>query len=200
MFYFTMENLKLFYWIVSIILTFIWYYVYIKDIFYGKNKPHFFSWLIWWLITIVIYLLQLQDNPWAGAWVALFSWIISLIIAIISIFKWTKDINFKDKISLFLALFAIWIWIFIPSSSIVSCIILVLIDIFGYYPTFRKSYKNPFEENYILYFLSIFKFWIAILALNTITIKTSLYLIANFIILFFLVFMIIYRRKLLGNC
>ena len=124
----------------------------------------------------------------------LFTAIISLLIAFISVFKWTKDITFWDFVSLIFAFVAISLWFFVE-NKLFSLVLLVLIDIFGYYPTFRKSYKNPFEENYMLYLLSIPKFGLAILALNEITLITSLYLFANFFILFLLVFLIVYRRK-----
>jgi len=183
-------------WIISVILTFIWYYIYIKDIFYWKNRPHFFSWFIWWIITLIIYAIQILGDSWAGSWMVLFTAIISLLIAFISVFKWTKDITFWDFVSLIFAFVAISLWFFVE-NKLFSLGLLVLIDIFWYYPTFRKSYKNPFEENYMLYLLSIPKFGLAILALNEITLITSLYLFANFFILFLLVFLIIYRRKFL---
>jgi hypothetical protein len=197
-----MNNLILDYkeifWIISVALTFLWYYFYIKDIYFWKNRPHFFSWFIWWIITLFIYLIQISWNSWAGSWMVLFTTIITLIIAVISIFKWTKDITISDWISLLLWIIAISIWFFI-TWKIFSLVLLVLIDIFWYYPTFRKSFKNPFEENYMLYLLSIPKFWLAILALNEINLITSLYLFANFIILIFLVILIILRRKQLSK-
>ena len=183
-------------WIVTIILTFWGYYIYIKDIYFWKNKPHFFSWFIWWIITLFIYIIQISWNSWAWSWMVLITLIITFIIAFISIFKWTKDITFSDLVSLILAFVAISLWFFIE-DKLFSLILLVLIDIFWYYPTFRKSYKNPFEENYMLYLLSIPKFGLAIFALNEINLITSLYLFANFGILILLVFLITFRRKLL---
>jgi len=184
-------------WIISVILTFIWYYLYIKDIFYWKNRPHFFSWFIWGIITLIIYTIQILQDSWAGSWMVLCTAIISLLIAVISFFKWTKDITKSDIFSLFLAIISIFLWLFID-NKLYSLILLVLIDIFWYYPTFRKSFKNPFEENYLLYLSSIPKFGLAILALNRITLLTSLYLFVNLLILIFLVFLIIYRRKYLN--
>ena len=191
-----LSNKKLIFWIISAIITIIGYYIYIKDIYFWENKPHFYSWFVWWLITIIIYIIQIQHNSWNGSWVALISWIMSFVIAWISIKKWTKDITFSDTISLFLAIISIWLW-FITDNALYSVILLVAIDIFWYYPTFRKSIVNPYEENYMLYLLSIFKFWIAIFALNVITMETSLYLFANVIILFFLVWTILFLRKLI---
>jgi len=189
-----LENSKEIIGIISVLITFIGYYIYIKDIFYWQNKPHFFSWLVWGVITMIIYFIQVQDNSGAGSWVALFSGLISLLIAWISIFKWTKDITFSDKVSLFLAFIAIWLYVF-NENPFWALILAVSIDIFGYYPTFRKSFKSPFEENYTMYALSILKFGLAIFALNIITFENSLYLTSNFIILFFLVAVIVLRRK-----
>ena len=153
-----------------------------------------FSWFIWWIITLFIYIIQISWDSWAWSWMVLITLIITFIIAFISIFKWTKDMIFLDLISLFLAFVAISLWFFIE-NQLFSLILLVLIDIFWYFPTFRKSYKNPFEENYFLYLLSIPKFGLAIFALNEVTLVTSLYLFANFWILLVLVSLIIFRRK-----
>jgi len=187
-------NEKILFWIISALITIVGYYIYIKDIFYWQNKPHIYTWLVWWVITVIIYVIQVQNDSWAGSWVALISWIMSLVIAFIAIFRWTKDITFSDTISLVLAIISILLWI-LNKNALFALILLVAIDIFGYYPTFRKSIVNPFEENYMLYLLSIFKFWLAIFALNTINMENSLYLISNFIILFFLVWTIVFSRK-----
>jgi len=187
---------KILFWIISVALTIIGYYIYIKDIYYWQNKPHFYSWFVWWIITSILYIIQIQHWWWAGAWVALISWIMSFVIAIIAFTKWTKDITKSDTISLILAFISIWLWIG-RENVLYSVLLLVAIDIFWYYPTFRKSIVNPYEENYMLYLISIFKFWIAIFALNTITIETSLYLAANVIILFFLAWTIIFLRNLI---
>ncbi len=189
-----MLDYKIIIWIISVLITILWYYIYIKDIFHWKNRPHFFSWFIWGIITLFIYIIQFSWNPWAGSWVILFTLIFTFFIAILSLFRWTKDITFSDLISFSFALIAIGLW-FLIADKIFALLLLVLIDIFAYYPTFRKSWKNPFEENYILYLLSIPKFWLAILALEKINLITSLYLFVNFIILFFLVFLILFKRK-----
>jgi hypothetical protein len=181
-------------WIITVVLSFLGYYIYIKDIYFWENKPHLFSWFTWWIITLFIYIIQISWDSWAWSWMVLITLIITFIIAFISIFKWTKDIIFLDLVSLILAFVAISLWFFIE-NKLFSLILLVLIDIFWYFPTFRKSYKNPFEENYVLYLLSIPKFGLAIFALNEITLVTSLYLFANFWILLVLVTLIIFRRK-----
>ena len=187
---------KLLFWIISVALTLIGYYVYIKDIYYGQNKPHFHSWFVWGIITAILYVIQVKHWWWAGAWVAWVSWVMSFVIAIMALHRWTKDITKSDTVSLMLAFISIWLWFF-TDNVLYSVLLLVAIDIFWYYPTFRKSIVNPYEENYMLYLISIFKYWIAIFALDTITIETSLYLVANAIILFFLVWTIIFLRNLI---
>jgi hypothetical protein len=182
-------------WLISVIITVVGYYIYIKDIFYWQNRPHFYSWFVCSLTTIIIYFIQIWNNSWAWTWAVLFTALIWFLIAGISVFRWTKDITKSDTVSLILAFFAIWLWL-INENPLYALILLVAIDIFWYYPTFRKSIVNPFEENYVMYALSIFKFWIAVLALNQITLESSLYLISNFIILFFLVALIFFGRKL----
>ena len=57
--------------VIAIVLTFIGYAPYIRDIFLGKTKPHVFSWLIWTIVTTIIYALQISAGAGPGSWVTL---------------------------------------------------------------------------------------------------------------------------------
>jgi len=111
-----LSNSKNIIWIISVILTIVWYFFYIKDIYFWNNKPHFFSWFIWWIITLFIYLIQISNNSWAWSWMVLISIIMTFFIAFISMKKWIKYITFSDKISLFLAIIAICLWFFVDDK------------------------------------------------------------------------------------
>ena len=186
-------NYKLLFWIISVIITLIGYYIYIKDIYFWQNKPHFYSWLVWGIITIMIYIIQVEHNSWSGSWVALITGIMWFIIAIISLKKGTKDIIISDIITLLLAL--LWILLrYYLELSIYSVILFVLIDVFLYYKIFIKSIFNYSTENYKVYLLPILKYLFAIFALNTITLETSLYLMTNTFLLLSLVLTIVFLK------
>ena len=66
---------------VAIIIGFISYLPYFRDIFKGKTKPHAFSWLIWAILTAIGFAGQISDNAGPGSWAlgftALFIWFIT---------------------------------------------------------------------------------------------------------------------------
>jgi len=180
--------------IIWIILTFIWYYHYIKDIFKWKTKPHIFSHVIWWLLISIAFVAQLSDNAWPWAWVTWVTAIVSIFVAIISIKKWEKNITKTDKYSFLGAILTIVIW-YITDNALYSVLLITLIDALWFYPTFRKSYYKPFQETLSTYLLSWIKFIFWIIALTNFTLITYTYPLSLVIMDLSFVLMLTIRRK-----
>lgn len=161
-----MFDYKVLLWICWILLT-IWGYIpYIIDTIKGKTKPHIFSWFIWGLLTMIIFAIQSEHNAGFWAFVTLFTGISCFLIVWISLKKWGKNnITFWDKISLLWGIISLILWLFID-IPLYSVFLIILLDIFAFYPTIRKSWKSPHQETYILYFFAGIKFILTILALN----------------------------------
>ena len=66
----------------SIALTIIAFYPYLRGILQGNIKPHVFSWVIWGTTTFVVFLAQLKANGGVGAWPIGISGVITILIAI----------------------------------------------------------------------------------------------------------------------
>ncbi len=183
--------------IIWIILTFIWYFYYIRDIFRGKTKPHIFTWLIWWSLTLIAFIAQLSDNAWPWAWVTWVTAFVSLFIAFISIWKWEKEITRSDKYSFLWAILAIIVW-YLTDNALYWVLLVTLIDALWFYPTFRKSYYKPFEETLSAYTLASIKFIFWIIALTNFTLITYLYPLSLVIMNLIFVIMVLIRRKMLS--
>ena len=188
-------NYTIIFLLIWIILTFIWYYHYIRDIFLWKTKPHIFTWLIWWSLTLIAFIAQLSDNAWPWAWITWITAFVSIFIAIISIKKWEKEITKSDKYSFLGAVLAILIWYF-TDNALYWVMLITLIDALWFYPAFRKSYYKPFEETLSTYLLSGTKsiFWI--IALTNFTLVTCLYPLSLVVMNFVFVVMLMIRRKI----
>ncbi len=184
--------------VIWILLTFIWYHHYIRDIFLWKTKPHVFSWAIWCLLTLIAFVAQLSDNAWPWAWITWITAIISGFIFIVSIKRWEKDISKNDKLSFLWALLAIVIW-YITDNALYSVLLITLVDALWFYPTFRKSYYKPFQETLSTYLLSGTKFIFSIIALTNYTLITYLYPLSLVIMNFVFVIMLLIRRKKLSK-
>lgn len=169
-----MFELKIILGTISILIAFIGYFFYLKDVIRGKTKPHAYSWLVWSLLTGITFFGQILYKAGAGAWVTGFSAVVSLSIFILSLKKGEQNITSSDKISLFGAGLAIVLW-YLTNNPISSIVLIMVIDTLGFLPTIRKSYHKPREETMLAYFLAGLKFAIALVALENYSVITYLY-------------------------
>ncbi len=180
--------------IIAIIIAFIGYVPYFRDIFRGQTKPHAFSWLVWASLTGIAFFGQVFDKGGAGAWVTGFTAVVSFMIFFLALQRGEKNITSSDKWSLFGAVVALVLW-YLTHNPLGSVILITIIDALGFYPTFRKSYHKPHEETMLTFFLSGLKFVIAIIALQNYSVITYLYPASLVIMNFAFTIMLLIRRK-----
>jgi hypothetical protein len=191
-------NIKLVIGLIAVVLTFIGYAPYIRDIFKGKTKPHVFSWFIWGLDTAMVYALQVKAGAGFGSWVTLSITIILFFVFILGLKRGEKDIQAVDVIFLVLALIALGLWL-IVKQPVLSIIILSAVEMSGFIPTIRKSWNAPYTETLSFYIITTIRHGLSILALSQYNIVTWLYPVtwtaanALFAILLFL------RRKKINH-
>lgn len=182
--------------VIAIILTFVGYAPYFRDLLRGKTKPHIFSWFIWAIVTSIIYALQVSAGAGIGSLVTLAVAIISLLIFILGFKNGNKNIKKIDVVFLVLALLAIPLWLVIK-QPVLSIILLSTIDMLGFAPTIRKSWNNPYSETLSLYTITTFRHTLSIIALANYNIVTVLFpatwVIANAL---FSIMLIVRRRKI----
>ncbi len=151
------------------------YIIYIRSILRGDTKPHIFTHLVWGTITLIAFAAQIYDNAGPGAWVMGLSAFCCLLQAALA-FKYgdKKDITHGDKIALGASLLAIIPWL-LSRDPLWSVILIAVIDGVAFYPTIRKSWRKPWDENLTAYNMASFKFVLSLLAMTNFTIVTTLY-------------------------
>jgi hypothetical protein len=182
--------------LISVLMTLVGYAFYFKDIFAGKTKPHAYSWLVWGLLTAIAFFGQLSDGAGAGAWVTGTTALISFVIVALAFKQGNNNITRSDQWFLAGCLVSIVLWL-VTNDPLLSMILITGIDFLGFLPTIRKSIHKPFEETLIHYVFAGAKFALAMLALDNVSVVTTLYplslVLANWM---FVVLLIIQRRKL----
>ncbi len=182
MYAYNMDDIKHSIGILAIILTFVGYIPYIRDIRNGKTKPHVYSWFLWFSVTMIVFALQLSDGAGIGAFVTLAAAIIAFVIFLFGMRIGKKDIAKSDNVCLALAVIATILWLF-ADQPVLSVILLSAIEIFAFIPTIRKSWNNPYSETLSAYALNTVRFVLALMALQNYSIITTLYpavwLVAN---------------------
>ncbi len=182
--------------IIAIILTFIGYVPYIRDIISGKTKPHLYSWISWGLTGGIVFALQISNNAGSGAFVTLAAELACVLVILLTIkYKVLSKITITDKVFISLAFIALSFWL-IADQPIVSAILLTTTDLLSFVPTIRKSWIAPNSETLSFYFLNILRFGLATLSLNNYTMVTMLYPITWFIANTLFVCMLVLRRKI----
>lgn len=182
--------------LLAIVLTFIGYYPYIRSVLAKKTHPHVYSWFIWTLDGFIIFALQITHGAGVGSFVVLSANLLSIAVLTLALMhKGNRDITRSDTIFSAVALLALVIWLF-AKQPLISAILIMIVDLFGFFPTVRKSWYKPFSENVTFYAINTLRFAMTVAALQEYSLITLLYpsvwLVGN--ALFTL--MLISRRKL----
>jgi Ca2+/Na+ antiporter len=172
--------------------------VYILSIFRGETKPHLYTWVVFSILTCIAFVAQLSDNAGPGAWMMGATTLSCLSVAILSLKYGNKNHTKSDKIALFASLAAIIPWL-LTQDPLLSVIMISLIDGIVMYPTIRKSWSQPYQENLPTYWIANLKNIIALFALTNFSLITSLYLISIMVVNTTLIAVCVYRRRKIPN-
>lgn len=180
--------------VLTIVLTFVGYAPYIRDVLKGKTRPHAFSWLIWCITTLIIYALQVQAGAGSGAWATLSVGILIFFVFALSLKNGKADIRKIDVVFLLLAFVALGLWLIIH-QPVLSIILLTTIDLLGFAPTLRKAWGDPHSETLSMYAITTVRHGLSIFALRELNIITSLFPVSWVIVNGLFVIILIARRR-----
>ena len=184
---------------IAIVLTFIAFVPYIKSILSNQIKPHVFSWAIWSVTTLVVFLAQVEDGAGVGAWSTGVSGCVTVFIAYLAYWK-RADISITKSDWLFFsaAIFSLPLWYF-TSDPLWTVVILTMVDVLGFGPTIRKAYSFPYSESLLFFAIFAVRDSFVIAALEHYSVTTVLFPASIVISCITMSFMMVYRRKLLGD-
>jgi hypothetical protein len=172
--------------------------VYLFAVLRKKTKPHAFTWFVWALLTGIAFAVQFSKDAGPGLWVTGFTALGCFIIFLFSLRVTDKDIAKSDWVAFVIALVALGIWA-LTKQPLWSIILISGIDAIAFYPTFRKSWAKPEQENLTAFIVGGLKFLVSIVALESFSLTTYLYpATIAFMNLAFAV-MLIMRRKALST-
>lgn len=159
---------------VGVLLSLMRYATYLRAIYRGTTVPHIFTWLNAALMSGIAFFIQLFDHAGPGIWttgVVAFS---CAAISGLAVVRGSRDITRGDWLAFLAGLAIIPIWA-ATETPFAALALVLLIELFGYYPTARKSYLRPFEEDLFSWFLSALRWAAAALAVSNITALSLLY-------------------------
>ena len=146
-----------------VILATLRYATYFHTIYQGKTKPHAFSWLLWGIVTGIGTLAQFELDAGPSAWALGFVSVSCLMISVLAFFIGERDYTKGDWAALLGSIIAIPIWQ-ATQNPLAALVIIMLIDVTTYYPTFRKSFHKPQTEPPISYGLAGTRYFLMLFA------------------------------------
>ncbi|MDO8482241.1 MAG: hypothetical protein Q7S86_00280 [bacterium] len=181
--------------IVSVILVFVGYGSYIRDIINRKVTPHTFTFLIWGVASSITWALQVYGGAGVGAWVTFAVSAVCVFIFFLCFKYGEKSITASDVVFLILAFVALFLWL-VVDQPIWSVILVVLTDVLGFAPTVRKSWYKPYSETLFAWEVCVVRHGLSIFALQQFNILTLLYPVAwTLANLLFIIFLLVRRAQ-----
>ena len=182
--------------VLAVIIGLIGYVPYFRTIFNGKTKPHAFTWLVWGILTAIAFGGQLVGKGGPGTWVTGFTALVSFTIFVLALVKGKRDFPLADWLCLGGCTIGLVLWA-ITGDPLAAIILITVIDMLAFTPTFRKSYSKPYSEPAFTYTLSGLKFLVSLFALHQLSTVTVLYpaslVLTNVL---FVVLVLVQRKRL----
>lgn len=166
---------------------------YIRDIFRSKTKPERAMWWIYAFLFGVLFAAQVG----AGAhWVLVItaaSILSSVVIAALSLRYGYGSFHRRDAVSLCIAIVGLVGWM-LTNNPLLAIIMVVIVDIAGFWLTLVKTWKAPHSETLISWQLSFLAAIASVLSAGTWNFSVLLYPLYSVIGTGMLVWLIMYRR------
>jgi hypothetical protein len=145
----------------SLVSAIIAYTLYIRLIAKNQIKPHGVTYLVWSIILGLNFVIQLKSGVGISAF---FLGVNFLGCGLVFLFCLIKGHVRYDKLDWFcfaLAIIAILLWLF-ATTPLYSVILSCVIDFFAIFPSFRKSFKDPWEDSPIAYWIAALEYLFSI--------------------------------------
>lgn len=153
----------------------IWAHIpYLLQTFKGVNRPHIFTWIIWSLLGFIAFAAQLSGGGGIGAWVTGVTGLLCILITVAAFRSGEKHITRSDWVMFLTGLSSIPVWM-VTSDPLLAVIIVTAVDVSAVYPTFRKSWLKPWEENSFMYGFNIPRHICSIASLQILSPVTVIY-------------------------
>lgn len=184
--------------VLAICITFCAYYPYVRTIVQGNIKPHVFTWVIWSITTFIVFLAQVNSHAGAGAWPVGVSAIITICVALLAYNKRAdSSIARSDWLFFIAALSSLPFW-YITADPFWAVVILTMVDMLGFAPTYQKVYRDPFGDDPWFYAQFTVSHILVIVAMNQYSITTTLFPVAMLVACLLITVMILIRRRSLS--
>lgn len=143
-------------------------------IFYGRVRPHIFTYFIWSVTVGSAFVASWISGGAAGAWALGVAALLITGIFLLCFRHGTKDVTAFDKVALSVSVCSVIPWLLTRDPTI-SVIMITAIDALAYFPTYRKTWKDPYSEPCVSWIVNSFRYVLIIGALSAFNVSTLAY-------------------------
>lgn len=183
--------------ILSIVLQFLSFIQYDIDILCRRTKPERAGFWIFALLDTVTLATQLTRGfSWSALLIAV-SLLNALFVAFLSIKLGYGRFKKRDLISILIAVIGVVLWL-ITDEPIIAIIIVIAVDVAGFWLIVVKSWHKPQSETYVAWLLAGVSAVLAVIATGTLDLVVTGYVLYSAIANIGLALMLLYRKRRLG--
>lgn len=193
-----MGDLKGIIGIAASILSLIGPLPYIRGVIRNTIKPHAFSWFVWGVTLATGFGIQISEGAGAGAWSTGTGAISCFAIFFFALKKSDRTFSVFDWTCLAGAGLSFVLWR-VTDRPVAAAIMLSLVDVFGFLPTFKKGYRKPHEDGLTPFTIGGISSIFSIMALERYSPATWLYPTTIVITNILFTTMILRRRERLSS-
>ena len=181
---------------IATVLTVVAFAPYLRSIQQGKTHPHVFSWIVWGINTGVAFFAVLSERGGAGSWVIGFSCAVTLFVAALAYHK-RADVSFTrtDWMFFVAAIATMPLW-YATDDPVWSVVLITVIELLGFFPTFRKCWHQPHSESISFLAILIVRNALLVAALERHVVTTILFPVAMAAACILLIVLMLWRRSL----
>lgn len=189
-------QIKIIFALISVTVGTLAFFPYMRDIFLKKTEPHSYTWLIWSITQGTAVVGIWYGGGGIGALEFTIGTLLTFVVFLFSLKYGSKNITISDTVILIGALLAILAW-WQLKNPFLSILMVCVIDVLGYVPSFRKSFQEPWSETIFTWVSFVVGNCFALLALQQYNFLTMGYIISISVANLGLVVICLIRRKII---
>lgn len=166
---------------------------YLMDAYHKRVRPHPYTWMVWVIVSSITLFGQIDKGAGIGALPAGVALCFTVIIFLYSLQYGFKYVRKTDKYFLIAALLGLIPW-FLTKDPTWSVVIAVSIDLVAFYPTIKKTWKNPSTETAPLYGANVVRHILTLFSLQAYNIATTLHSIAMIVTNSIMTLIILFKK------
>ncbi|MDX2030258.1 MAG: hypothetical protein SF339_06295 [Blastocatellia bacterium] len=139
---------------ISSILNLAFVVPYAYEILKGKVRPNRVSWFLWLMLGVASLLAVLQAGGRREAVFNLFFVLCEAIVFLLVLFRGASGFSRVDAVALLGGL-ASFVCLLVVGDPLWTLLAVVITDLFGFLPTWLKSWRDPASESLLTYSLAL---------------------------------------------